>query len=298
MNSFSISDLQQFSGVKAHTIRIWEQRYNALRPSRSEGNVRYYDDSQLRRLLNIVTLNSAGYKISKIGGLKDEQLFKLLDAELKLQLKTENTEDQLIFQLIAAGVAYDEVYFGKIFSTCLLRYGMKDTYLKIIYPLLIRLGLMWAKNTIPPAQEHYITNIIRQKIFTAIDSLPTIKENAETWILFLPEDEFHEIGLLFAHYTILNLGARSIYLGANVPFECLKAVVKETNGNHLLYFLVHQTTSEKAQASLDQFKTHFKTQQICLAGNAELISSLKLGKQTQWLQSVEQLEKVIQQSND
>ncbi|MEO6903715.1 MAG: MerR family transcriptional regulator [Bacteroidia bacterium] len=297
MNQFSISDLQQFSGVKAHTIRIWELRYKALSPCRSEGNVRYYDDMQLRRLLNIVTLNSAGHKISKIGGLKDEQLFKLLEVELKSQLKTDNTEEQLIFQLIAAGVAYDDVHFEKIFSTCLLRYGMKNTYLKIIYPLLVRLGLMWAKNTIPPAQEHYITNIIQQKIFTAIDSLPAIKENTETWVLFLPEDEFHEIGLLFAHYTIRNLGVRSIYLGANIPFECLKTVVEEIEGNHLLYFLVHQNSSEKAQASLDQLTAHFKTQQICLAGNIELISSLNLSKQTQWLKSVEELEKVIQQKN-
>ena len=162
MNLFSISQLSQISGIKAHTIRMWEQRYNALKPNRSEGNTRYYDNLQLRRLLNIVSLMNSGYKVSELGVMSDKKLFTLLEQQ-QGKVESDDPEDFYISQLIAAGMSYDEQHFEKIFSHCLLRFGLKNAYTHVLYPLLSRIGLMWASNSIPPAQEQFISNIIRQK---------------------------------------------------------------------------------------------------------------------------------------
>ncbi len=293
MNTFSISDLENFSGIKAHTIRVWEKRYNALKPDRSDGNTRYYDNTQLRRLLNIVSLMNVDYKISKLCPMPDEEIFKLLEKQLKNSIPVKDPYEHFISQMIAAGMSYDELYFEKIFSNCILRFGLKETYALVIYPMLIRLGLMWANDTLPAAQEHFISNIIRQKLFTAIDSLPPVTSSQDSWILFLPENEFHEIGLLFTHYIIRLNGKKVIYLGANIPIESLKAAVADTNTSHLFFFLVHSNMPAEAQKYLDLLTKNFKKNKIHLSGNHKLISQLKIKQGMQWIQSIEQLEKEL-----
>jgi DNA-binding transcriptional MerR regulator len=293
LNLFSISQLQQFSGIKSHTIRIWEQRYNALQPTRSEGNTRYYDNTQLRRLLNIVSLMDAGYKVSELCSMPDEKLFKTLDEQLKSNLPEEEGSEYFVSQLIAAGMSFDEQYFKKIFSNCVLRLGLKDAYIEVIYPMLSRIGLMWAANTIPSANEHFISNIVRQKIFSAIDALPPAKSSRSLWVLFLPENEFHEIGLLLSNYLIRQAGKKVIYLGCNVPLETLTKVVNDIAPSHLLFFLVHQNVPENSQNYLDILKNAFNKTKIYLSGNEKLISELKTGKEIHWLQSVDELEKQL-----
>jgi DNA-binding transcriptional MerR regulator len=291
MNLFSISELQQFSGIKAHTIRVWEQRYNALNPTRSEGNTRYYDNAQLRRLLNIVSLMESDYKVSELCSMTDRMLFKLLEEKLKETKSGDELNEYYVSQLIAAATAFDELHFEKIFSNCLLRLGMRNTYLRVIYPLLNRIGLMWAADTICPAYEHFSSNIIRQKIFSAIDSLPPAKSSRHSWLLFLPENEFHEIGLLFSHYLLRQAGKKVIYLGSNVPFETLIDAVEKTTPGHLLFFLVHHAIPEDSQSYINRLKRNFGKIKIHLSGNEKLISKLKTGKECNWIHSVEELEK-------
>jgi DNA-binding transcriptional MerR regulator len=291
LNFFSISQLQQFSGIKAHTIRIWEQRYKALKPNRSDGNTRYYDNSQLKRLLNIVSLLESDYKVSELCSMSDEKLFNLLGEQLKNSSISNEADQYFVSQLIAAGIGYDEPHFEKIFSTCLLRFGIKDTYIKVIYPMLARIGLMWSNDTIPPAQEHFISNILRQKLFSAIDSLPPAKSGQEPWLLFLPENEFHEIGLLFAHYLIRLSGRKVIYLGTNVPLDSLKTAVKDISPVHLLFFLVHHDMPTDSQKYLNTLNKSFGKTKIHLSGNPKLISQLKTVKEIDWIQSVKDLEK-------
>ena len=293
LNSFTISQLQQFSGIKAHTIRIWEQRYNALQPNRSNGNTRYYDNSQLRRLLNIVSLLQYNYKVSAICSMPDEKLFTLLEEHLKNIPDTDEAESYFVSQLIAAAMGYDNAHFEKIFSACLLRFGLKDTYTKVIYPMLLRIGLLWTNGSIPPAQEHFISNIIRQKMFSAIDSLPPAKAVQEPWLLFLPENEFHEIGLLFAQYIIRHSGKKAIYLGANVPLDSLKTAVKDILPAHLLFFLVHHDKPADSQKYLAILSKNFRDTKIHISGNPKLISQLKTGKAIDWIQSVAELEKQL-----
>lgn len=289
MDLFSISQLEQFSGIKAHTIRIWEQRYRALNPKRTEGNTRYYDNQQLRRLLNIVSLLDFDYKVSELCLMTDQELNEILEQRLLVEAQDEKDNEYFVNQLIAAATCFDQESFEKIFSNCELRWGMRDTYIKVIYPLLNRIGLMWATEKISPAFEHFCSNIIRQKLFSAIDSLPPAKSK-QSWLLFLPEDEFHEVGLLFSYYLIRLAGKKVIYLGSNVPFETLVSAVAETNPNNLLFFLVHHDTSEAIQDYLTSLKNNFSNTKVCVSGNEKLISKLKTESEFNWIRSVAELE--------
>jgi len=143
MNLFSISQLSQFSGVKPHTIRIWEKRYNALNPNRSTGNTRYYDNSQLRRLLNIVSLTECGYKLPEICAMTDKKLFGLIE-EINKNSSQNETTNYFVTQLIGAGMSFNEEHFEKIFAHCLIRFGIKAAYINVIYPMLLRIGMLWS----------------------------------------------------------------------------------------------------------------------------------------------------------
>ena len=293
MNSFSISDLEQFSGIKTHTIRIWEKRYKALTPERSEGNTRYYDNSQLKRLLKIVSLMDNGHKVSDLGKMTDADLTLLLEEVPHQSMPNENAYNYFITLILESGVEFNEVQFEKLFSNCVLRFGLKETYKHVIYPLLVRTGLLWIKDSLLPVQEHFFTNLIRQKLLAAIDELPPEKSLKDTWVLFLPENEFHEIGLIFAHYIIRQSGKKVIYLGANVPLESLKYAIPTIKPTHLLFFMVNNNIPEASQHYLDMLSDNFKNSKIFLAGNQKLIHLLSPGKEMKWVHSVEELEKAI-----
>jgi DNA-binding transcriptional MerR regulator len=294
VQQFSISQLAQFSGIKAHTIRVWEQRYNALNPQRSEGNTRYYDNSQLRRLLNIVSLVDEGNRVSELCTLSDEELSRRVQAFDSLKFP-KGPEEYYISQLILAGINYDEWHFEKIFAHCLLRLGMKHTYLKILYPMTARMGLMWSHGTFSPAYEHFNSNLLRQKLFTAIDSLPPASPKAEGWLLFLPEDEFHELGLLFAQYMIKSSGQRAVYLGANLPMEGIANAVEQIQPDSLLLFLIHYDLPERTQQYLDDLASSYRVNNIYVSGNPSLLGRLKMKLPLQWLQQVQNLEHVLHQ---
>ena len=274
---------------------MWEQRYDALTPVRSEGNTRYYDSDQLRRLLNIVSLSHLDYKISELCSLPDEKLFQLVAATGD-KVPAGDLDDYYISQLIAAGMSYDEAYFEKIFSHCLLSYGMKDAYLKLLYPVLMRIGMLWACDVVPPAHEHFIMHLVRQKLCTAIDLLPP-PTGAQTWLLFLPEDEFHETGLLFASYLIRLLGGRVIYLGSNLPYASLQEAVKDTRPDNLLLFLVRNDFTENYQEYIDRLSNDFKKKKIFVAGSDKTINPLRKRANTIWLTSAEDLEQQFRASS-
>ena len=272
---------------------MWEQRYGALKPNRSEGNTRYYDNTQLRRLLNIVSLMSGGYKVSELCSMADAKLFALLEEQLKKTAGKDEESEYFISQLIAAGVTFNETHFEKIFSNCVLRTGMKNTYIRVIYPLLARIGLMWATDKISPAYEHFVSNIIKQKLYTAIDSLPPAKSTSEIWLLFLPENEFHEMGLLFSHYLIRQAGQKVIYLGTNVPLDTLLQTKTEINPAHLLVFFVHHNETDELREYLAVLKNNFRNSKIHISGNSKLLERLKNGNAFDMMHSVADLERQL-----
>jgi DNA-binding transcriptional MerR regulator len=295
---FSISDLQKFSGIQPHTIRMWEKRYNALQPIRSEGNTRYYNDDQLKKLLNIVSLSHAGLKISKICKLSNNEIQKLLESEIH---KTRSDDEQIeyfISQLIHYAIAYDEFTIDKTLSACIDLFGVPTTYKRIIYPMLVRVGLMWCQDSICTAQEHFLSSLIRQKLFTAINNIaasPSIK--SPTWLLFLPEDESHDIGLLFAHYLLRTRNQRVIYLGANVPFESIQEVMQHQHIEHMLFFFIRIRPVDEAEEYVKKLRDNFKNVSINFSGNSKLINELKFDSSISRLKNVEEFEAAIQKTN-
>jgi MerR family transcriptional regulator, light-induced transcriptional regulator len=236
MDRLSISQLASYTGVKVVTIRAWENRYGALQPERSEGNTRYYSGDQLKRLLNIVSLVERNHKVSEICSLSDMDLKQRVAMEEAPS--RDCPENFFITQLIAAGINYNEQHFSTIFSHCLLRYGIRDAYLKVIYPLILRIGMLWRCDAVGVAHEHFISHLLRQKLLAATDLLPAPEKGSKPWVLYLPENEFHELGLLTAHYLIRQSGYRSIYLGANIPLSALQGAAAALGPGKLLSFQV------------------------------------------------------------
>jgi len=227
MAFYSIKDLEKISGIKAHTIRIWERRYNLIEPERTATNIRYYNDEDLKRILNVSILNQNGFKISKIAQMTDVQL---RDRVLDLCLDTRNTDVQ-IESLLVAMLEMEESKFTNVLSNSIIKQGFESTVESILFPFLDRIGILWQAGTINPAQEHFISNLIRQKLIVAIDNemqnfIPKVEKSI---VFFLPENEMHEIGLLFYSLIARKEGFNVVYLGASVPTKDLKVVVEVRN---------------------------------------------------------------------
>lgn len=215
MSNYSIRDLEQLSGIKAHTLRIWEQRYNIISPKRTDTNIRTYDDKDLKLVLNISLLKDHGYKISEISRMSQDEMHQEVIAISEKQL---NYPDQ-IHALTIAMLDLDEERFEKIVNTNILKFGFESLMINIIYPFLSRIGTLWITGSIGPAQEHFITNLIRQKLIVAIDGQFTKQRaGSKKYLLYLPEGELHEISLLFADYIIRSRQNKVVYLGQSLPF--------------------------------------------------------------------------------
>ncbi|QPH40789.1 MerR family transcriptional regulator [Pedobacter endophyticus] len=294
--TYTISDLEQLSGIQSHTIRIWEQRYNALQPMRSEGNTRLYDDDQLRRLLNIASLNKTGLKISKICNLSPKDFSDLVD-QTCLTVKDDALSDYYVSQLIKYGISFDEPAFAALLDKGISDLGIQNAYRKVIYPLLVRLGVMWQKDDICPAHEHFLTHIIKQKLLSAVNDLGLQPETADTWLLFLPEDEDHDIGLIFANYMLRANGHKVIYLGSKVPLQSLQKVLKTVNVNRVLFFMVRSRLPVVAQKYIDELTVICQGIKIHVAGNNQLITKLKSIGRINWLKSLDEFDNAIQKTN-
>ncbi len=223
MAHYSIRDLERLTGIKAHTIRIWEKRYRLISPERTSTNIREYCDDELKKLLNISILNKNGYKISKIASLSQEEI-----AENVTELTQQATDvESYLDNLAIAMIDLDENKFEKLLARSIIQFGFEETIVKILNPFLIRIGVMWQTGSINPGQEHFISNLVRQKLLVAADSqIISDAPHAKTFLLFLPEGEMHELSLLYANYLIRKRGHHVIYLGQNVPFNDLIEIQK------------------------------------------------------------------------
>lgn len=219
MRQYSIKDLEKITGIKAHTIRIWEKRYHIVTPERTTTNIRLYSDEDLKRLLNVAILNRYGYKISSIVRMSPEEINNhIVDVTFN-----ESDYSSLIESFLVAMIEYDEVKFEKALNNSIIKLGFESAITNVIFPLLARVGVLWQTGTVIPGQEHFVTNLIRQKLILAIDSRHTARKNhPHQFILFLPENEFHELGLLYSNYLLKKYGHNVIYLGANVPLPDVK----------------------------------------------------------------------------
>jgi len=242
---YSIKDLERLSGIKAHTIRIWEKRYGIVEPKRTDTNIRYYTNEELKKILNVAILNNYGVKISKIVGLPADELHQKV-----LEISNEEVEESIqVESLVIAMVEVDESRFEKILANCTLRLGFEQTILKIVHPFFKKVGVLWQAGAINPAQEHFISNLIRQKLIVAIDSQGMmVKENPKRFLLFLPEGELHELGLLFYSYIIQKAGHKVIYLGQSVPLDDVVSVNQQNPADYII-------TSTMSVASIDEINS-------------------------------------------
>jgi DNA-binding transcriptional MerR regulator len=231
MAVYSIKELENLSGIKAHTLRIWEKRYNLIEPHRTTTNIRYYTDQELKKILNVAMLNRHGIKISKISRLSDQELKEEI---LRLSVSNphlENTIDSMIVSMIDM----DEIKFNSILSKAISKKGFTDTFINIVYPFLEKVGILWMAGEVRPAQEHFIVNLIRQKIITTVDGFSNIfNPNAKKFLLFLPEDEWHEVGLLFSLYLLKEAGHEVLYLGQSVPYSDVLSIGSARQFEHIL----------------------------------------------------------------
>ncbi|MEN7548477.1 MerR family transcriptional regulator [Rapidithrix thailandica] len=263
MTGYSIKDLEHLTGIKAHTIRIWEQRYNIIQPQRTDSNIRYYDSSDLKLMLNIALLNNNGFKISKIAKMSKEEIWQKVKDILD---NNEGYQDQ-INALITAMIEINEAQFEKILSTNILQLGFEDTMVHIIYPFLIKVGFLWQTDVINPAHEHFISNLIRQKLIVAIDAqLTADQEKRKKYMLFLPEGELHELSLLFATYLIKSRGNQVIYLGQSLPLDDLETAYHTHQPDYLLTVLTSHPNVEKAGSYLEKLSKTFPEASIFISG--------------------------------
>jgi MerR family transcriptional regulator, light-induced transcriptional regulator len=222
MNAFTIKDLENLSGIKAHTIRIWEQRYQFLKPQRTSTNIRYYTNDELKTVLNIALLNKYGYKISHIDRMdRDELKDKILSLN-----NVQAQQERLINELIQCMVDMNLEEYEAVLDNYILARGIEKTIMHLIFPFLERIGILWMTNHVNPAQEHLVTNIIRQKLVVGIESIVTHMKVDKTVLLFLPEGEYHELGLLFTYYLMKSRGVKVLYLGSSVPLKDLDYVIQ------------------------------------------------------------------------
>lgn len=200
MSAYTIRELENLSGIKAHTIRIWEKRYGLIAPQRTSTNIRTYCDTELKKLLNVSILNRNGLKISKIAQLSTDEIIAKIS---QFTSATTTSAESQIESLILAMIDLDDYRFEQVLARAVIQYGFEDAVTTVLYPFFVRIGIMWQTGSINPAQEHFVSNLVKQKLYVAIDGLNVnFKHNARRFVFFLPEGELHEIGLLFFCFLV------------------------------------------------------------------------------------------------
>lgn len=289
MHSFTIKDLENLSGIKAHTIRIWEQRYQFLKPSRTQTNIRYYSCDELKMLLNIALLNKYGYKISHID--------KMCEAELREKILTlsgpEALQERIVNDLIQSMIDLDMEKLEDTVDRYILSKGIERTITQIIFPFMQKIGVLWLTNHINPAQEHLVTNIVRQKLIVGIESVSTSLKVDKSILLFLPEGEYHEIGLLFVYYLLKSRGVTVIYLGANVPLNDVEYVVRLKNPDYLFSHLTSVGNKFNFDKFLATITKKFAATPMIISGHLTQVYEKKIPAQIKFKKSLSEVTEFI-----
>ncbi len=275
---FSIKDLENLSGIKAHTIRIWEKRYNLFQPKRTDTNIRYYSTESLQKILNVAFLNNNGYKISKISSLTKEDISKLVNEITSKELQIEN---HAINSLKLSMLTFNEHLFYKTYKELIELKTFKEIFYTTFLPLLHHIGMLWQTETITPAHEHFISTHIKQKILLNIEKVNEIEQNKseKVFVLFLPENEIHEIGLLFTNFELKSKGYQTIFLGQSIPTESLKDLLRLYDNITFISYFTIKPEKEDIENYLQIFKQSIlnnNTNELWILGN--MVKNLELNK--------------------
>ena len=252
-NSFSIKNLEHLSGIKAHTIRIWEKRYNLFEPERTDTNIRLYNLENLQKLLNVTLLYNNGYKISKIASFSSQEITKNVH---KLTIN-KNADDWSIGLFKLAMINFDQRLFTKTFNDLLEQFSFSEVFKNVFVPLMNELGVLWQTNSISPSHEHFITSLVKQKIHAMCEDLQqqSTRRTDRRFVLFLPDNEIHELGLLYLQYEVLNNGFQCVFLGQSVPIESLNNLVDIGEPITFITYFTIEPTQDKIKVYLNTFNS-------------------------------------------
>ncbi len=261
-NKYSIKDLEVLSGVKAHTIRIWEKRYNLLSPERTDTNIRYYDDNDLRKIINVSFLVRHHFKISRIATWDPSRI----QSEVLNISNNSGEKDEMTEQLIACLISFENQKFLKLVNDIIRDLGMEEAYAKVFFGFLEKLGIYWQAGVLYPAQEHFVSNVLRQKLLAEIEFAEAETKNKPNMLFFLHEKEMHELGLLFYSWIARKSGYNVIYLGTQVPFEDLERVATATRFDAVLTSFVNPMEDGFFLDYINKLLPLFPSQEIYVAG--------------------------------
>ena len=259
---YSIKDLENLTGIKAHTLRIWEKRYQILEPKRTETNIRYYNNDDLKKILNINLLNKGGFKISKIASLKDDEIKTKANNLLKDKNSSESKEINALTQSI---IKLDTSQIEKILEKEYQEKGILRLYKETITPLLIRMGELWQLSTLNISHEHLFSNTLRKFIIVKTDEVKAEKQLNKSVLIFLTKGEHHEIPILFYNYFLKSFGWDSIYLGANVPTEDLRLAIIQKNPDLVFTSMIINVTGDRFHRNLDSILEIIPEKKLCLS---------------------------------
>lgn len=286
MAVYSIKDLEKLSGIKAHTIRIWEQRYNIVNPKRTQTNIRYYEDDDLKLLLNIALLNKNGIKISKIAKMDKDEIAEKVSAISEINFENATQLDALTISMIEM----DEYKFDRIVSTNIQQLGFERTMLEVIYPFLEKLSVLWLTGSINPAQENFMSYLIRQKIIVAIDKEPLATgKHTKKFVIYLPEGEKQELSMLFMHYLVKSRRHQVIYIGQEMSLTDLKDAYDIHQPDFIFTMISETFTKEPIQHYIDKMAETFTESEVLLSGYQVVTQDVKPGKNITILKSLSQM---------
>lgn len=263
MRHYTLNELEKLTGILAPTIRVWERRYNIIKPKHTDTNRRWYDDDDLRRLINISVVYHSGLKISKIARYSNSEL----EEKVELLTKDSNDSNTHINSLIVAMLTFNGNAVNEILLRLIINSGFEETFSNVVFPFLRRVGIMWHTGSASIGAEHFITNIFRGRLISAIDSLPPANDpKSKRVIMFLPENELHELGLLFYSYLIRKLGHEVLYLGQTTPLPALTESIEKWNSDILVTGLLSDLSISEPEEYLNNLSSTFKAQKILVSG--------------------------------
>jgi len=290
---FTIKDLENISGVKAHTIRIWEKRYNLLTPKRTDTNIRLYSNKNLEKLLNIVLLNNNNFKISKIAKMSEEELI----SQCKEMAINFLHKDEAINSFKLAMFSFDTVLFNATYDKLLLKMTFREVFKDVFIPFLEHIGLLWHTDTLIPAYEHFVSNLITQKIQINTEKITSkTSKSAKTYVLYLPENEIHELGLLYLNYELNLKGNNTIYLGQSLPFDNLNHFLKSKNEYCIITYMTIMPYDSKVKEyfkEADALLKESEAQFIAIGRKTDLVNNLKFKSNIKLYKSVSDLLKEL-----
>ncbi|TXB61754.1 MerR family transcriptional regulator [Phaeodactylibacter luteus] len=285
MAVYSIKDLEKLSGIKAHTLRVWEQRYDIIHPKRTKTNIRYYLDEDLKFILNIALLNKNGIKISKIAKMSREEIAEKVAAISEINFEYGTQLDALTISMIEM----DEYKFDRIVSTNIQQLGFERTMMEIIYPFLDKLSVLWLTGSINPVQENFMSYLIRQKIVVAIDkeALPAAK-SARRFLIYLPEGEKQELSMLFMHYLLKSRGCHVAYIGQDITFTDLSDACTIYQPDFIFTMITETFSKEPLQQYVDRLSESFPDCEVLLSGYQVVAQKVDARKNIRILRSLQQ----------